>query len=374
MRALRNVWRLGIKELFSLARDPVLMGLIIYTFTAAIYTVANGVQTELRNAAIAVADEDRSILSSRISEAFLRPYFQPARLIGYDEVDELMDAGEITFALVIPPGFEKDVLEGRQPELQLNVDATAMTMAGTGAVYIQRIVLAETARYVSRASSESESLATLKVRARSNPNLEASWFLATMQVVNNLTILTIILAGAAVIREREHGTIEHLMTLPLRSWEVMMAKIWANGFVVLLAAILSLELVVRGVLDVPLAGSVALFAAGSSIYLFATAALGIMLSTLATTMPQFGLLAIPVFVVMNLLSGGVTPMESMPDALQTVMQASPSTHFTAFAKSVLLRGAGLEQVWAQLAAMAAIGTAFFIFALARFRGTMAAAR
>ncbi len=374
MRALRNVWRLGVKELFSLARDPVLMGLILYTFTMAIYSVANGVQTELRNAAIAVADEDRSALSARIADAFLRPYFQPARQIGYDEVDALMDAGEITFALVIPPEFEADVLRGRRPELQLDVDATAMTTAGTGASYIQRIVSQEIARYVSRASAATEAPATLEIRARNNANLQSTWFFAVMQVVNNLTVLTIILAGAAVIREREHGTIEHLMTLPLRPGEVMLAKVWANGLVVLVASVMSLNLVVRGALGVPLAGSLTLFAAGAAIYLFATASLGIMLSTLAKTMPQFGLLAIPVFVVMNLLSGGVTPIESMPEALAAAMQASPSTHFTAFAKSVLLRGAGLGQIWPQLAAMAAIGSAFFAFALARFRGTMAATR
>jgi ABC-2 type transport system permease protein len=117
-----------------------------------------------------------------------------------------------------------------------------------------------------------------------------------------------------------------------------------------------------------------LFALGAGVYLFSVTALGIMLSTVATTMPQFGLVSIPVFVVMNLLSGGTTPLESMPEALQTIMQVSPATHFVKFAQAVLYRGAGLGIVWPQLLAVAVIGGVFFLFALARFRVTMAAAR
>ncbi len=372
--SLRNVWRLGVKELWSLARDPVLMGLILYTFTFAIYSVANGVQTELRNAAVAVADDDRSELSGRLADALLPPYFQPARRIAFDEVDRAMDAGEITFALTIPPSFQADLLAGHRPELQLNVDATAMTVAGNGAGYIQAIAAAEIAEFLNRAPPDAPAPAGIDVRATFNPNLRSSWFFSVMQIVNNVTVLAIILSGAAVIRERERGTIEHLMTLPLRPGEVMLAKIWANGLVIVAAAMLSLAFVVQGALGVAIHGSPAFFALGAAVYLFAVSSLGIMLSTVARTMPQFGLLSIPVFVVMNLLSGGVTPLESMPEALAAVMQASPSTHFTAFSKAVLFRGAGLDATWPQLAAMALIGAAFFVFALARFRATMAAAR
>ena len=374
MRPVTNILRLGIKEIYSLLRDPVLMGLIVYTFTIAIYTVANGVQTEVRNAAIAVADEDRSVLSERIRGAFLEPYFQPAELIGLDEIDGAMDGGNFSFVLDIPPGLEADVLAGRYPVMQLNVDATAMTLAGNGAAYIQNIVQAELIKFLNRSPSEIDLPVTLQVRAKYNPNLESSWFMAVMQIVNNVTILAIVLAGAAVIREREHGTIEHLLVMPVTPTEIMLAKVWANGLMIVLAAVLSLYIVVQGVLGVPIAGSIALFALGAAIYLFSVTSLGIMLSTIATTMPQFGLLSIPVFVVLNLLSGGMTPLESMPETLQTIMQASPATHFTKFAQAVLYRGADLSVVWPQLLAISVIGLVFFAYALVRFRTTMSAAR
>ena len=372
MRRLANILHLGTKELYSLARDPVLMGLIVYTFTFAVYTVANGVRTEVRNAAIAIVDEDGSALSRSLRQAFLRPYFQPAVLLSSTEIDPAMDAGRFAFVLDIPPGFEADVLAGRVPAIQLNVDATAMTLAGNGSGYIQSILGQEIAKFVVGIDAPVRSPVELRIRARFNPNLDSSWFTALMQIINNVTMLALILSGAAVIREREHGTIEHLLVMPVRPSEIMAAKIWANGLVIVVAAVLSLHLVVRGVLAVPILGSVGLYALGTAAYLFSVTSLGILLSTIARSMPQFGLLCIPIFVSMNMLSGTMTPLESMPWLLQAIMQASPSVHYVALAQAVLYRGADLTIVWPQLLASAGLGLLFFLVSLARFRATMAA--
>ena len=374
MRAMRNIYRLGLKELWSLFRDPVLMGLVVYTFTVAVFAVAHGVQTEVRNAAIAVIDEDRSTLSARLRDAFLPPHFQPAELIDHAEMAPAMDRGATSFVLHVPAGFEADLLAGRSPTLLLAVDATAMTLAGNGTAYVQRIVQREVADFLGTGAAEAAQAATLVPRARFNPNLQSQWFFAVMQVVGNVTILSVVLSGAAVIREREHGTIEHLMVMPVTTLELMLAKIWANGLVIVSAAVLSLLLVVEGAMGIPVPGSIAVFAAGAGVYLFSVTALGIMLATFATTMPQFGLLSIPVFVVLYLLSGGVTPLAAMPEPLRGLMQLSPATHFTSFAQAVLYRDAGLALVWPDLAAVAAIGGVFLALALARFRRTMAAAR
>lgn len=156
--------------------------------------------------------------------------------------------------------------------------------------------------------------------------------------------------------------------------ELMLSKIWANGLVIAAVAVLSLIIVVEGIMGIPVAGSIGLFAMGTAVYLFAVTSLGIVLSAVATTMPQFGLLSIPVFVVMKLLSGGMTPLESMPEALQIIMRGAPSTHFIKFSEAVLCRSSGLEIVWPPLAATIPVGAAFFGFALSRFRKTMEAAR
>jgi ABC-2 type transport system permease protein len=370
MDALRSILWLGLKEFRSLARDTALVGFILYAFTYAVYGPAKGAPIELRNASVAVVDEDRSVLSARVADALLLPYFRPARRIDLSEIDRHMDAGTYTFVVDIPPRFQADVEAGRRPTIQVNVDATAMAQAGRGAAYIQNAIGEEVRRFV-RAPPADEPPVTLVTRAKFNPNLQDSWFLSVSQIINNITMLAIILSGAAVVREREHGTVEHLLVMPLRPSDIMLAKIWSSAVVIVLVATASLEVMVRSLLQVPIAGSVALFMAGSLLYMFSVTSLGIFLATIARSMPQFGLLAFPVFIVLNLLSGGTTPLDSMPQWLQQVMQFSPTAHFVNYSMAILYRGARLADVWPHAAVVAAMGLVFFFGALLRFRKTVA---
>jgi len=371
---LTNVYRLGLKELISLRYDPVLVFLMVYAFTFAIIAPARGVKLELENGSVAVVDEDRSQLSARITETLRPPYFQPPVQIGVGDIDAAMDAGTYTFVIDLPSRLQADTEEGRRPVVQVNVDATAMAMAGAGARYLERVLAEEPLFYLQGYRGEPREEVAAVTRLAFNPNGESVWFLAVMQIVNMSTLLGIVLTGAALIREREHGTIEHLLVMPLSSAEIMLAKVWANALVILLGATFALVAIVQGVLGVPIAGSLGLFVLGLAVYLFALTALGILLATLARTMPQFGLLSIPVFLVMYMLSGANTPLDSMPELLQRVMLLSPTTHFVAFVQSVVFRGAGLDLVWPHLAATLGLGILAFTAALARFRQTVSLTR
>jgi ABC-2 type transport system permease protein len=370
MQRLANIYRLGVKEFFSLRRDLVMVGLIVYAFTYAVYAPTQHAQTELKNASVAVVDEDRSQLSQRLRDALLQPLFQPPAELAANEIDAAMDSGSYTFVIDIPPKFEADVLAGRQPELQINVDATAMTHAGHGATYLQQIIAQEIREFMRGKGAALQEPVSLVVRAKFNPNLNSTWFMGVMQIINMITLLAIMLTGAALIREREHGTLEHLLVMPLTPAEIMIAKVWANGLIIVIVATLSLKVVVQGLLAVPIAGSVPLFVAGTALYLFSVTALGIFLATIARSMPQFGLLALPIFTVMYLLSGGTTPLDSMPRWLQLAMQFSPSTHFVSLAQAILYRSAGFDVVWPSFAAVTAIGAVLFLSALVRFRKTI----
>lgn len=365
---LQNILRLVVKELRSLRADPIMLVLVAYTFTVAVYTVATGVKLEARDLTIGIVDEDESEFSRSLLGSFGPPLFKVSKRIAANEIDAEMNSGRLVFVLEIPPRFQADLLAGRHTAVQLNIDATAMTQAGNGAVYTQQIIAQEIAnRHAGRETTSSLPI-NLVVRARFNPNLDSGWFSSVMQVLNNVTLLTIILTGAALIREREQGTVEHLLVMPITPVEIMLAKMTANALVILVAAVASLIFVVKWALGVPIAGALLLFVLGTAIYAFAVAALGILLGTLATTMGQFGLLAIPVFVVTQLLSGATTPMESMPIWLQWIMRIfSPTPHFVAFSQGVLYRGAGLDVVWPEIAKIVAIGVAYFAFALTRFR-------
>ena len=372
MRTLANILWLGTKELRSFLHDYVLLGLVVYTFSLAIIAQAQSSSQEVHNASIAIVDEDHSALSRRIARAFLPPYFQTPQPIAERDIVPLMNEARYTFVLDIPPNFERDVLAGREPALQLDVDATAMVQAGLGADYAQQIIMTEIGNFLSRSEGSPAAPVNLVVRIAFNPNVETSWFTSIMGIINSVTMLAIILAGAAIIREREHGTMDHLLVMPVTPFEIAMSKIWANGLVILTAAGLSLYGVVRGALGIPITGSIPLFLFGVAIYLFFATAIGIFLGTIARSMPQLGLLFLLVVLPMNMLSGSNTPLESMPPWLATLMQASPSTHFVSFAQAILYRGAGFAVVWPQFLIVALIGGLFLGLALLRFR-TVAAA-
>lgn len=369
---LANIYNLGIKELWSLIRDPVMLVLIAYSFTFSVYISATAASEGLQNAAIAIVDEDQSSVSHRLASAFYPPQFLIPEMIELEAIDPHLDRGDYTFVLNIPPNFQQDLLAGRSPSLQLNVDATRMSQAFTGGGTVQQIASGEIREYLEGYRHESELPITINERMRFNPNLTSSWFGGLIQVVDAITMLSIILTGAALIRERERGTIEHLLVMPVTPAEIMLAKIWAMGLVVLVAAIVSLLFVVQKLLAVPVAGSRTLFFSVAIIHLFAMNSMGIFLATIARNMPQFGMLMVIVLLPLQMLSGGSTPRESMPDLVQNIMLAAPTTHFIQMGQAILFRGAGLSIIWPSILFLLLIGGVFYTYSYRRFRATIGA--
>jgi ABC-2 type transport system permease protein len=296
-----NIFHLVIKELRSIRADPVMLILVIYSFSISVNTVATGAVTEATNLSVGIVDEDGSDLSRQIAEGLRLPTFQPPVQITASDIDPMMDQGKLLFVVEIPPNFEADIRAQRKTGLQINVDATAVAQAGNGASSLRNAIATEIQRFISGRADSNGAPINLVVRAAFNPNLKTAWFSAMTQVINQITMLTVILTGAALIREREQGTVEHLLVMPVVPSEIMLAKMIANGLVILVAAMVSLQFVVHWWIGSPINGSLLVFLLGAAIYALVVAALGILLGTLATTMGQFGLLAMPVLMVTQLL-------------------------------------------------------------------------
>lgn len=370
MRQLANIFWLAGKELKSVLGDPVMVILILWSFIIAVILEASGAGDTVYNAAIAILDEDRSMLTRQISHAFGPPWFQPPVMIAPDQVAPEMDAGRIMFVLAFPPGFEADVIAGLIPAAQLEVDATAVSQAQLGTDYISNILTSETRAFLSGNPEAPDPALRLELRRAFNPNGNPVWFKSVSSLLNQLSLLTIALTGAAMLREREQGTIEHLMVMPLTPLEIALSKVLANVVVVLAAFTLSLMFVVQGLLQVPVTGSLTLLLTGTTVYLAAAAAIGMFLGTMARSMAQFALLVIMVIIPIIMLSGGMGAIESQPDIVQRLTMVLPSRHFLAFAKAVVFRGASLSAVWFELSLMAGLGLAFFIASLLLFRRSM----
>ena len=198
MRRAANIFWLGMKELRSLQRDFILMIFVVYSFTLAIYTQAKGTSSEVNNASIAFVDEDHSALSQRLIDAFYPPRFRKPEIIRPSDIDPAMEKGRYMFVVAIPPKYESDSRADRHPEVQVNIDATAMLQASIGALYIERIISSEVLSFL-------ESIGSITFGARQacdcakefNPNGDASWFYSIVAIINQITMLTIILTGSS---------------------------------------------------------------------------------------------------------------------------------------------------------------------------------
>lgn len=370
MKTWINIFWLGIKELRSLLSDFIMLMLIVYSFSLAIYSESTAISESVHNASIAIVDEDRSALSGAISNALYPPYFKTPTLISASDIDQGMDQDKYMFVVTIPPKFEQNIRQGRQPTVQIDIDATAVTQASIGNSYIQSIITKEVNHFVNRSDATTTYPVKLIQRRAFNPNGTGMWFSAINALLNQITMLTIILTGAALLREREHGTIEHLLVMPLNAFQIVIAKIWSNGLIILIAFALSMLVLVEQTLDIPIAGSKLLLLLGTASYLFAAAAIGIFLGTIAQTMAQFALLVLMVIIPMVMLSGGLTPIESQPEIIQPITWLLPSRHFMDFSQAVVFRGAGFDLVWPQLSIIIALGAIFFIASLAMFRRSL----
>ena len=368
MRSIKNILALSAKELRSLFSDTVLVVLIVFAFTALVHSAATGINNDVNNASVGVIDADQSVLSHRILDALQQPHFQKPVPVQREEVEELLDKGKLMFVLEFPPNFQRDVEMGREPKVQLLTDATNMAQAGLGQSYIGHIFQNELVDFLKQKDLIDEmtpvkSVATLVF----NPNATDMWPAAVMEVDHMITMITLVLVGAAVIRERERGTIEHLLVMPVNSAEIVLAKIIANGLVICTIALLSMRFMVGGLLQVPLLGSLTLFALGAGLFMFSIASLAVMLATLAPTMPQYSLLMMPVYIIALMFSGSSSPRSNMPETAQWISEYWPTTQFITLAQNVLLRGAGFDVVWPQMVAMTISGALFLGFALLRFR-------
>ena len=369
MRTFLNIYNLSIKELKTLFYDKVMVLLVIYSFTFAIYIGGTQTSTELRNASIAFVDSDKSTLSTRIIDSFMKPRFNTPVMISYNDVNANLDSGYYTFIILIPANFEKDVLAGKSPDILANIDATRMTQAGIGSGYIQSIITQEVQTFL-KGTYDSSVNPQIVSRYKYNPNLTSMWFGSVNEIINNIVMISILLSGAALVREREHGTIEHLMVMPLRAFEIMLSKILSTCLVVLVCVSFSLLIVIELILKIPLSGSVPLYLLCTFLVLFATTSMGVFMGTIVKNMPQLGMIFILAILPLMLLSGSITPYESMPMILQELMKLMPTSHFVDLSQAILFKGAGLSIIWEKMLIIFIIGVVFFVSTLALFKRSL----
>lgn len=378
MQPVRTRWRrmyvMTKKELLQLARDLPLLLFLVYAFTLSVYISGAGITMQLRNASLVVYDADHSFSSRELIHRFRAPYFRlDGEIADPQEGVRLLDEGRVMVLLDIPPRFHEALRSGKQTALQLQVDTTNAPQGLSAAGYAARIV----GRYGLESglstlgfSGDTEArlpLVTSEHRVWYNPNQEDTWFQSISHVLRMITLFAVLLPAAALVREKERGTVEQLLVSPLTPFQIMFSKVLAVTAVILASTVVAVFGILQPVFGVPLKGSAWLFFLLTALYSFTTAGLGLAAATLARNQAQVGMMTVLVVAPILLLSGITSPFEAMPGWVQTLMAFSPLRYYIEVTYGILLKGAGLDVLWPVVLPMVLLGAGTFGFGMWRFR-------
>ena len=357
------------KEFGQLFRDVPMLLILVWAFTGAVYTGGHGISTELSNYPTVVLDLSRSAASRELLSRVRAPYFKVVTYARSDaELVALLDAGRASLAIVIPPDFERRLHAGGA-RFQVISDGSQSTSATIAGAHIAGIANAWGVELLERrlgVGGAGVPQVETRIRVEYNPNLLETWFSSLLEILNQVTMISMLLAAAAMVREREHGTVESLLVSPLRVGELFAAKVVPVVVLVPLAAVASVFGMVHGVFETPIRGSVALFYGVSVVYVFAMASLRLAIAVLARNLGQAMMLLLLVLYPMTLLSGAFTPPESMGLVMRWASLLSPVRHYVDFGYQVLFKGNGLAYVWQDVLGILVLGVALFVVSARRF--------
>jgi ABC-2 type transport system permease protein len=374
---LRRLGGLIRKEFAQIFRDRALVVILLWAFTAAIYTSGRAHSSDVTNVPTAVYDLSRSEASREFLSHLQRPYFKTvAYLNNESDITKWLDSGKASIVVVIPPDFQRKVDGPGQAKIQVIVDGALATSATVSVAYLAAIsgnysisVLAGRAGR-SRYSLENIPGIDERVRIQFNPNMLSSWFASLLELLNMFTMVSLLLTAANLVREKEHGTAEQLLVSPARPMEIFLAKIIPTVILVLSLSVLSFLLVLKPAFHVPIRGNIILFYSVAALYVFAMTSMGIAIAVVARNLAQAMMLMILILQPMVFLSGAWNPPEAMSPWMQWISLISPLRYFTDFGYGVILKGNGLRLVAWDIAGIVILGTVLFSFSLAWFKRTL----
>ncbi len=356
------------KELRVFFRDPALVFVVVFLFLVHPYQSATQYGFAVNNYPVAAYDLDRSPASEAFLERLRPPYFALRQRVETDrEIARLLDQGRVSMVVIVPEGFARAILRGETPQVQVISDGTYSTTARLAAAYVNAIAQ-QFAQDRSPATVHHAGLPVVdaRVRMRYNQGLLPEWPQSLDMLFMGVTLLSLLLPAAFMVREKEQGTIEQLLVSPLRPWEITAAKIIPMIIITTLATLASLG-VLAWTLDVPIRGSLLLFLAATALTVFSMSGLSLVVAAFTRTLPGAMILAFLLIIPIQFLSGSVTPVEAMPVVQNYLTMLSPQRYYLNIGYSVLLKGAGLATLWRDFAGLVLVGSGLFLLGARRFQ-------
>jgi len=374
---MKVLLRVIVKEFRQLRRDKRMIPAMIIGPIVQLLTLGFAANNDVSDIPLVLLDDDHGVASRSLIDRFTASgYF---RLVGSvadaSEIEPELVRGRAQIALVIPPGFGRNVAAGRAPRVQLIVDGSDSTSAVVGLGYASRIVSAAGTDYALKrlrvgGVEASEAGVQLASRIWYNPDLKSRWFYVPAILAMVLMLVTMILPSMAVVREKEMGTLEQIIVSPIRPWQLVLGKLFPFACVGFLDALLVTAVAV-GLFRVPLRGSLALLVLLTLPFLLCTLGLGLFVSTLVRTQQQAMMSAVYLIMVpMIYLSGLIFPVENMPALIQKATVVIPLKYYAHIIRGIFLQGSGIDVLWPDAAALLAIGVTVLVAASLRFRKSL----
>ncbi|MDD4085089.1 MAG: ABC transporter permease [Acidaminococcaceae bacterium] len=361
-----RLWALLKKEFIQMWRDKMLLFILIWSFTVSPFVASNGMSMEISHHPYIVYDQSQSPGSRELLSRFREPYFRLLDVVYSNrEVVEYLDSGKASMAIVIPPDFAKKISAGSPANFQVISDGTISLSATVAVMYVAQISGSYTLdlieqRGLGTIAKQSIPYINIDNRIEYNPNMTNAWFSGLVDFISKITMVSLLLTAAAVVREKEYGTIEQLMVTPARSFEIFLSKIIPNIFLIVPLSLVGLVGVMKGFYGLPIAGSIFLFYLVLVLYIFVMSSLGIQIALLAKNLPQAIMMMMFLLMPMIFLSGTFTPMEAMKPWMRWTGLLIPMHYFVDFTFDVLLKGNSLYYVWPSILGLVVLGTALFI--------------
>jgi ABC-2 type transport system permease protein len=377
MKTIRRMSGLIAKEFSQIFRDRPLVIILLWAFTAAVYTSGKGRSSDVMHIPTAIYDLSRSSASREFLSHLQSPYFKTVAYLNSDsDVTACLEGGKASIVVVIPPDFERKIDGNGQAAIQVITDGALATSATVSVAYIAAISSSYSISVLERRTAGPDfppgqvPVIDERQRVQFNPNMLSSWFAGLLELLNMFTMVSLLLTAANLVREKEHGTLEQLLVSPVRPIEIFLAKIIPTVILVLGLSTLSFALVLKPAFQLPIRGSLSLFYAVAALYVFAMTSMGIAIAVVARNLAQAIMLMILILQPMIFLSGAWNPPEAMIPWMRWLSLVSPLRYFTDFGYGVILKGNNLSMVIGDIVGIAVLGSILFSFSLAWFKKSL----
>ncbi len=362
---MRRLIALMAKEFIQFWRDPALLAIVVYSFTVDVFLAGEGITLEVRNYPVAIWDLDHSQVSTKLIERIRLPEFRMVEQVHErSRIDHLLNSGTALMVIVIPKDFARNVHHHPPATLQVLIDGTNSTSGTIALAYLSRII-SELGHEITRQAADPRQTVRIGMEPRIwfNPNLENSWYISLSELMSISTMITILLPAAALVREKQYGTIEQLLVSPLRPWEIMTSKLVPMTCIVVTFSYMCCRLILEGSFGLKPAGNMTIFLAATAIYVFPMSGMGLLIATLVKNLAQTILVVLVASLPILFLSGTWTPPEAMPHWLQWAMKLSPLNYYLNIGYAIYFKGTGFSYLYRDFLALAGLGSIIFLVSI-----------